>query len=392
MRPERDARAEGRAGWNGRRGGPRGFLRTGGAEPLEHATRSMNTADAESRRRVFTYSLTRGPRSRFPGLTGVDGPPDRSPPGLCSFDPRSYGRAVVLLPSSHPNLIRQPSGMWLPFRGAVLVVPPPCWHPYFGRQPTGMRAPVHRSAASTEKRTGAGWTVEPILVDRIELAWVASTKTANVRASVTIPTIAVERFSPGRTWVDMIGLLPPGGTFARRVGERLLLPGFGTVAGSTTDRLRPEDPQEPQVAWYARSGRNSCHSCCVRLRPATSHARLSQSDGSTSQSHADPVAETTTTLRPREANEAATASLGLGPGRGPAMTVPFVTSQSRTSPKSSAPTTVLPSGLMSTVIVNGFRPVIGVPIGEPDATSQRWTMPSVAPVTSVRPSFEMSDA
>ena len=83
---------------------------------------------------------------------------------------------------------------------------------------------------------------------QIDVAWIASTKTANVRVSATIPTMALEPFCPPRTWVDMICLLPPGGTFARHVGERLLLPGFGTVAGSTAERLRWQDLQEPQVA------------------------------------------------------------------------------------------------------------------------------------------------
>ena len=94
--------------------------------------------------------------------------------------------------------------------------------------------------------------------------------------SATIPTIALEPFCPPRTWVDMmLPPLPPGGAFARRVGERLLLPGFGTVAGSTADRsAASEMGQEPQVAWYGRSGRNVCHSCGVKLRPATAHASL----------------------------------------------------------------------------------------------------------------------
>src|SRR5512132_3299209 len=154
---------------------------------------------------------------------------------------RSYRRADVLPRCSHPNLIRQPSGIWLPFSGTVLEVPAACWHPYLGRQPVGMCAPVHRAAASTEKCAGAGWTGAPPLDDQIDVAWTASRKTATVRVSATIPTIAPDRFCPPRTWVDMICLLPPGGTFARHVGERLLVPGFGTVAGSTTDRLRLRD-------------------------------------------------------------------------------------------------------------------------------------------------------
>jgi len=101
-----------------------------------------------------------------------------------------------------------------------------------------MCAPVHRSAASTEKCTGAGWAGAPLLDDQIDVAWIASTKTADVRVSATIPTTAREPFCSPRTWVDMICLLPPGGTFARRVGERLLPAGFGTVAGSTAERLR----------------------------------------------------------------------------------------------------------------------------------------------------------
>src|SRR6478672_1108333 len=104
---------------------------------------------------------------------------------------RSYGRAFVSPSCAHPNLIRQPSGIWLPFRGKVLVVPPACSHPYLGRQPVGMCAPVHTSAASTEKCTGAGRVGAPPLDDQIEVAWIASTKTAEVRVSATIPTIAL---------------------------------------------------------------------------------------------------------------------------------------------------------------------------------------------------------
>jgi hypothetical protein len=40
---------------------------------------------------------------------------------------------------------------------------------------------------------GAGWTGAPPLDDQIDVAWVASRKTANVKVSATIPSIAPER-------------------------------------------------------------------------------------------------------------------------------------------------------------------------------------------------------
>src|SRR5262245_26193893 len=91
-------------------------------------------------------------------------------------------------------------------------------------------------------RSGAGWSCALPLDHQRDVAWVASTKIATTSDSAAIPMIAWGRFCPPRTCVDMIGLLPPGGTFARRVGVRLLPPGFGTVAGSTTVRLRGRDP------------------------------------------------------------------------------------------------------------------------------------------------------
>ena len=114
--------------------------------------------------------------------------------------------------------------------------------------------------------------------------------------------------------------------------SRSLRSARGGCSGPTSERMRErlrngygsEIRQEPQVAWYARSGRNSCHSCRVRLRPATSQARVSQSDGPTSQIHPDPESDTTMTPWPSGMNDAATASLELGPGRRPGMTVPVV--------------------------------------------------------------------
>src|SRR5437867_3514580 len=153
-------------------------------------------------------------------------------------DPSSAG----LLPScSHPNLMRQPSGMWLPFRGSVFVVPPPCPHPYLGRQPTGMWAPVHRSAAFTEKCMGTGWTGEPVLVDQIELACVASTKTATARATATRVALIRERLPAWVTWVAMTTPPSLGGTFARS-SWRVLRAHFGTDAETATERLRVGDP------------------------------------------------------------------------------------------------------------------------------------------------------
>ena len=169
--------------------------------------------------------------------------------------------APLNLPASgwHPNLIRQPSGMWLLFRGSVFVVPPPCWHPYLGRQPSGMWAPVHRSAAFTAKCT----------------------------------------------W-------------------RVLRAHFGTDAGTATERLRVGDPSRTAGRVVRPVGQELlplllCQAPSSNLAgPCLPVRRIHVPDPSR------PESDTTMTLWPSGMTDAATASLELGPGRRPEMTVPVV--------------------------------------------------------------------
>src|SRR5436309_1401983 len=117
-------------------------------------------------------------------------------------------------------------------------------------------------------------------------------------ASATRAAYTRDRLPTPVTWVAMTTLLPSGGTFARLVEEAVtgtLRNGVWKRCGEVAAiRIR----QGPQVARYGRSGRNSCHSCAVRLRPATRQAIVSQSEGSTSQAHPEPVSETTKARRP----------------------------------------------------------------------------------------------
>jgi hypothetical protein len=155
------------------------------------------------------------------------------------------------------------------------------------------------------------------------------------------------------------------------------------------ERLQPEDRSGTAGrVVYGLSGRSSCHSCLVRLSPATWHARASQSDESTSQTHPALVSETTTTLRPSGVNNAAAFRPATGPGNGSPIVDRVRTSHSRTSPAASAPTAVLPSGARSTVSTKPLRPVSGPPRGFLVTRSHRRTAPVWTPVMRVRPSVE----
>jgi hypothetical protein len=68
-----------------------------------------------------------------------------------------------------------------------------CWHPYFRRQQP-MCVLVRRSGLAVRAVcAGTGRTCGPILVDLIEFACVARTKTATVSASATRAALSLER-------------------------------------------------------------------------------------------------------------------------------------------------------------------------------------------------------
>jgi hypothetical protein len=129
---------------------------------------------------------------------------------------RSYGRSAgVVPPRWHPYFgRRQATAMWLLARRR-------CWHPYVRRgQLTAVWLLARRSGLVPRAVwAGTRGTCGPILVELIEFACAARTRTAAVSASAARAAASLERLRAPVCLVDMTHSSFRGGSFARSVSE-----------------------------------------------------------------------------------------------------------------------------------------------------------------------------
>ena len=186
-------------------------------------------------------------------------------------------------------------------------------------------------------------------------------ETATARANATRAALTRKRFLAPVNWMDMT-------IHSFRRAGRSPAPSSASDSGCCgmgAIRLRnacdSEDPSGAAGGVVRPVGQELLPLTTGKLRPATAHARSSQSDGSTSHTHPWPVSEMTTTLRPSGVNAAAANRPAVGPGNRSPMMDRVATSQRSTLPAASAPTTVAPSGDRSTVSTFPVRPSAALP-------------------------------